>query len=518
MQKRSGELMSAPQGYENLVPYVEGLCSQWRTARIDYVARVSSGLQLNSAGPLRICDLACGPGLSALLQAVTNPRYEVVGIDFNPTHIRTARERAATHAVTNVRFINRGVEDMDGVDLGEFDLITMSGSYSWLAPEVRRAVRVFVHRYLKPGGYFGVHAMTQPGWGSVEPLWKIARELAAPNENDPGKRHSAAIAMFKELKESGFLKNHPIAAKRVEKIAEMTSQAFAHEYMTAHWRPEYYIDMARIFADEAGLVYVGDCMNLWRNLSAIKSPRWATKLLTDISDQNVRETILDFLVLAMDRHALFHKGQIPPAQTGALGTTPLGTLAAFGRKLADGMTTGAGKLKLEEERYRAVLAAVQDQSRSVSEIISDPMCSKFERKQVAEAIGLLSAAELLVPFVRSTEYRNVEGIAKFDLSPFNRAQLSRPIQGALCVVASPVLGHGLAIGDVDVRFIAGLVSVGRSGIGNWLRQQFRGATLNRKEGQKLEGEALIKHLLSEFEVFCKDKLPKLVELEILLPV
>ena len=207
--------MPAAEGYENLTPYTEGLCGQWRPARLDYVARASRGLGLDAGAPLRICDLACGPGLSVLLQAAAAPHLEVVGIDFNPTHIHDARRRAAEHGLGNARFFNRGIEETDDLELGEFDVITMSGAYSWLAPEIRRAARAFVRKHLKPGGFFGVHVMSQPGWGSIEPVWKLARELAAPGETDPVKRHAATMALLKGLEPSGFLKNHPVAAKRI---------------------------------------------------------------------------------------------------------------------------------------------------------------------------------------------------------------------------------------------------------------------------------------------------------------
>lgn len=509
--------MTLSLGYENLTPYVEGLCGQWRPARVDYVARVSKGLQFDTTVPLRICDLACGTGLSVLVQAAATPTHEIVGIDFNPTHIRDARQRSVALGITNAKFINRGVEDLGGIDLGEFDLITMSGAYSWLAPEVRRAVRDFVRRYLKPGGYFGVHAMTQPGWGSIEPLWKIARELAAPGESDAAKRHAATNNLLEQIANSAFMKNHPVAAKRVETIAKLDSTAFSHEYLTAHWRPEYFVDIARVFSEEAGLVYVGDCLNLWRNSNVLSTPRWAGKLLAGIADANIRETVQDYIVLALDRHALFHKGQIPIGEPGRIGNMPLGTLGPFGHKLADGISSGIGKVKFDEERFKVVASTVADRSNTVANILSAPACTKLERKQAAEAIGLLAAGEIIVPFARETIARDVSAMERFNLSAFNRAQLSRPIRSGAWAFASPILGHAIGVGDLDVRFISGFVSAGRAGMEGWLRQQFRGATMNRKDGTKLEGEVLMKHVFGELEQFKNEKFPKLIELEILLP-
>ena len=506
--------MPAAEGYENLTPYTEGLCGQWRPARLDYVARASRGLGLDAGAPLRICDLACGPGLSVLLQAAAAPHLEVVGIDFNPTHIHDARRRAAEHGLGNARFFNRGIEETDDLELGEFDVITMSGAYSWLAPEIRRAARAFVRKHLKPGGFFGVHVMSQPGWGSIEPVWKLARELAAPGETDPVKRHAATMALLKGLEPSGFLKNHPVAAKRIEKIGALAPEAFAHEYLTAHWRPEYFIDIARAFAEEAGLVYVGECMRLWRNSPALSTPRWAAALLAEAADDNVRETLRDYIVLALDRHALFHKGRIP--QGRATDSLTFGTLGPFGSQLSDGVAAGVGKIKLDDKRYAAVLSAVARRSLSLDAIAKDQACAGIDRKQAAEAAALLAAGDILVPFAKATSPLDVSGLASFALSPFNHGQLRRPLRPGTWVFASPVLGHGLPLNEMDTRFLETLVAGGRKGARDLLRRRYAGATMTRAGGT-LQGEALLAHLYEQFAAFERDKLPKLMELEVLLP-
>lgn len=505
-------------GYENLTPYLEGVCSQWRPARIDLVGRVTRGVSLDSRARLRVCDLACGTGLSALIHAAANPQHEVVGIDFNPTHIAHARRRAEQAGLSNIRFYNRGIEELSDLGLAEFDLITISGAYSWLAPEVRRAVRAFVRRHLRPGGLFGAHYMTQPGWGSIEPLWKIARDIAAPGENNPGKRHAATVALLKGLTQTAFIKNHPIAARRIDKIVEMKPEGFAHEYLTAHWRPEYHVDVAHAFAEEAGLVYVGDCFNLWRNVPALSVPKSAQQLLAGIIDPALRETVYDYVVMALDRHGLFHKGQIPGGQpVGDLGDLTLGTLGAFGRKLPDGIAAPIGKIQLKGERFEAVITALTAGSRTVREIATSPACAKLERKAVVEAIGLLAAGEFIVPFAKKTATIDPAGVSKFRLSPFNAEQFRRPARQGAYALASPALGHALVLGELDACFAAGLAAVARAGMDGWLKQRFAKATMTRKDGTTLAGDDLIQYLAGEFDVFCRDKLPKLLELEVLLP-
>lgn len=509
---------STGQGYENLTPYLEGVCAQWRPARVDLAARLARGIGLNPGAPLRVCDLACGSGLAALIHAAANPTHELVGIDFNPTHVAAARERARSAAVGNVQFVNRAVEDALSLPFGEFDLITISGSYSWLSPDVRRAIRTFVRWHLKPGGYFGVHYMTQPGWGSIEPLWKLARDIAAPNEANPAARHAATVNLLKNLAQSAFIKNHPVAAKRLDKIADMSPEGFAHEYLTAHWRPEYHVDVARAFADEAGLVYVGDCLNLWRNAPRLSVPRGAEKLMADIADPALRETVYDYVVMSLDRHGLYHKGQIPAEKAaGDLDGVRFGSLGPFGRKASDGFATPVGKVQLGGERFAAVCALLADRSLTVREILSDPACASFGREQVLEAIGLLAVGEIIVPFVAKGAGMEASGVTKFRLTRFNADQLRRPVRKGAFALASPTLGHAMLLGQLDATFVTGLLKAGRAGMHEWLRKRFAGATMNKKDQAPLTGDALIGHILSEYEVFVRDKVPKLLELEVLLP-
>jgi hypothetical protein len=316
---------------------------------------------------------------------------------------------------------------------------------------------------------------------------------------------------------SELFKQHPLVAQQAKSITEMTAEMFAHEYLTAHWYPEYHVDVARILAEDAGLDYVGDCWHLWRNEDAFKAPKKLADICRLGGDQHIGETLYDYVTLLPDRHALFHKGSVTRVRDVDLGDLQFGSLGPFGPNAADGISTPAEVVKVRSGEYEAILSAVADRSRTLAEIAEHPGCREIEQAKLQKFVRILAAGELLLPFSQPTEPVDVQAYDGFGLIAFNHEQLSRPIRPGIYALVSPVLGHALTLGELDVRFVEGLAAVGKRQIEPWLRTRFQQTLLNRKGGGTLQGDALLKHVMSEFEVFSARKLAKLCELAILHP-
>ena len=92
--------------------YNANLISSWLPALDGVVDKLKSGA--------KIADIGCGHGASTILMAKTYPDSTFVGYDYHGESIRTARARAASAGVRNVRF-----EEADAVSYGGqgFDLI-----------------------------------------------------------------------------------------------------------------------------------------------------------------------------------------------------------------------------------------------------------------------------------------------------------------------------------------------------------------------------------------------------------
>ena len=103
---------------------------------------------VGAAGPLRILDLACGPGVHAVQWAKQG--HQVTGVDLSETFLSEGRKRAAEAGVS-VAFEAADIRHL--TYQGEFDLVTWIDR-SFLDADVVRAIG----RYLAAGGCFVLDA------------------------------------------------------------------------------------------------------------------------------------------------------------------------------------------------------------------------------------------------------------------------------------------------------------------------------------------------------------------------
>jgi SAM-dependent methyltransferase len=150
-----------------------------------------AGLRPNPDRPLRIADLGCGTGASALVLAETlakdpseSPGAEIVAIDGIGAFIERLRERVADRGLSG-RLEGR-VADMAALPLGdgEFDVLWSEGAIYNIGFE--HGARIW-RRHLRPGGLL---AVTELSWTSadrpaeIERHWQTAYPgIATPSEN-----------------------------------------------------------------------------------------------------------------------------------------------------------------------------------------------------------------------------------------------------------------------------------------------------------------------------------------------
>ena len=106
-------------------------------------------------GPIegfRVLHLQCHFGRDSLILASRGA--EVVGLDFSPPAIATARQLAAELGLAGqARFVEADLYDAPGAipEPGSFDLVYVTwGAINWL-PDIRRWASIVAH-FLKPGG------------------------------------------------------------------------------------------------------------------------------------------------------------------------------------------------------------------------------------------------------------------------------------------------------------------------------------------------------------------------------
>ena len=132
-------------------------------------------------------ELGCGAGFGAAMLAGCNPRWEVIGIDFNPAHVAAAREFAREAGIGNARFIEADLaafaKTETGRDLPQVDVITLHGVWSWVGDAVRDGIVRLLADKLRPGGIAYVSYNALPAWQGALGLQRLLLEAG---RREPG--------------------------------------------------------------------------------------------------------------------------------------------------------------------------------------------------------------------------------------------------------------------------------------------------------------------------------------------
>lgn len=121
-----------------------GTAAYYRKGREPYSPGLVQALaeRIDLAGPSRLLDVGCGPGIVALLFASLFER--VVGLDPDPDMLHEARRVADETQVVNATWVQMRAEDLPG-SLGTFRVMTFAQSFHWMdRPRVASAARQMV--------------------------------------------------------------------------------------------------------------------------------------------------------------------------------------------------------------------------------------------------------------------------------------------------------------------------------------------------------------------------------------
>src|SRR4029077_15564225 len=116
------------------------------------------------------CELGCGRGRTSTVLAAINPEAEFHAVDFHPAHIAHAQQQARHARLRNIQFHECSFAELPGAygaALPKFDVITMHGVWSWIAPQLQEAIVAFLNARLKPGGLVYVSYNALPAWNQV---------------------------------------------------------------------------------------------------------------------------------------------------------------------------------------------------------------------------------------------------------------------------------------------------------------------------------------------------------------
>ncbi|MCK8784043.1 class I SAM-dependent methyltransferase [Roseomonas sp. NAR14] len=449
------EVMGWSRGYVADAPYIVGYQPVQAPSHLALVCGLM-GVAWEPPGDMVIGELGCGRGYTALAIAAANPRCTVIGLDYNPAHIAEARSVAAECGLTNARFLEADLAEMDAAELDrlpEFDCVTLHGLWTWVADPVREGVVRLLRRRLKPGGIAMVSYNSLPGFATGFGVQRLVQAAAATAMGGSHQRALAAIDVVRDLTkaEAHYLAGNPWAT-RMDDFGQGQNPAYiTHEFLTDHWRPAFFADLAAAMG-EAKLDFVGSA-SLVENFNELMLTPEQRAVQERLPPGPGRELVKDLCLQRGFRKDVFVRGAVPGSREQALGRVGL-ALTVHRDDNRPKLVVPAGEVELPRDLADAVLRALQERPHSVAELLALP---EARRTNIAELLMILVDSGVAVPLWPGAPRGPVP-----TASAFNAVAARRYAQGGLSAsrfaLAAPATGAALPCAALEMEVVARLLA------------------------------------------------------------
>lgn len=442
-------------GYVSDVAYTLGFYRELAPEFLNYVCLTNGVEGLKRGRRLRYCELGCGRGYGTTLLAAANPDIDFVGIDFNPTHIGEARTLAADADIANVRFVEAGFADAAAdAGLGEFDVATLHGVYTWVDRQVRRDIVDFLRTRLVPGGIAFVSYNTLPGWSATVPIQKLLMEFGGRSSGDSLARMRAARASLMKLVQSGagYVNQNPVVKARIEGLGSQDIHYLVHEFLHRAWEPIYVTEALGDFA-EAKLSFVGSA-TLPENRLKLSVPQEMVAMVNDAPDLPLRELLKDYAINKQFRRDVYVKG---PIRISGAEQEKRWNRLIFRRLGVRGeppevWRIPAGEARLKPELVKAVTARLRDGSASGQQIMQSVTDAKFSGEDAFLCVELLVSAGMVEVSRADQGGTDRAASRRLNAAVFARAQVDDTHR----FLAAPAIGSAIGSNVFD-RLVAPLI-------------------------------------------------------------
>ncbi|MBB4284638.1 class I SAM-dependent methyltransferase [Roseospira goensis] len=438
--------MDWSDGYKTDVTYAITFFRKMAPAHMAFAALMRRQQAPDPAKPFRYAELGCGQGLGPLILAATHPHAEVMGFDFLPGHVASARALAEEAGLPNVSFREDSFEQAAALPddaVPRFDIIALHGVYTWVNEDNRRAIVRFIDRRLNPGGLVYISYNCLPGWAPIMPFQRLLIEHARRHPGASGTQVLGAMTFIEDLldRKLEYFTRNPRVAQHIRTAATRNIRYLVHEYMHTGWAPVYVTDVADALAG-AKLSYLC-AADVDRTVTQSALPEGARDALRGIEDPVLRELVHDFAVDRFFRADIYVKGPRPltsAAQHRALRTLKVAPVVP--RATMGGPKTPEGG---EDTTARAVLYD------PIADVLADGPASLGE---IADRTGIslgmvVSACAVMVG--RDWIQPVVPGIDPAPARRLNRVLADHVLTGVPIVnMAAPLIGSGLPASDLDL--------------------------------------------------------------------
>jgi SAM-dependent methyltransferase len=488
------------QGYVFDVEYTGGFMREMTPAWQHFAALLLGHRAPDPSGRLRVADLGCGHAVTAAVIAATSPDAEVWGFDFNPLHVDSGRRLASAAGLANLHVEERTFADLAEAPPGTwpaFDIVSLHGVWSWIAPESRRHITTFLDRFLRPGGLVYVSYNTLAGWACMLPVQRLMHWMA---KSEAGRSDEAVQSVLQAVAslsagEAAYFVQNPMAGARLDPTGTADSRYLAHEYLNAHWDPTAMADVAAELA-RAKCIFLGSA-TLADNLPEASVPAALVPVVNAVRDPLVREMLSDLASARAFRRDIYHRGagRLPHAEAQAM--TERTAIAGLGQLPGEDLVLecGRGQLNARRDICDPLLERLLEGPLTVGAARDIPVLRGAPVADVLQVFALLVSTGRALPVLGPPS----DGAAA---RRFNAAVAGlNAIGGELPWLASPLAGTALPA-DVLETLIVGEMLAGRGADAAALTacvfsQLQRSGRSMQRDGQVVADEAAARGLVGE---------------------
>lgn len=506
-------------GYNVSQGYTYGFYREMAPDWLDFCTLASGYLppRRGEDGSFRYLELGCGQGFGLCLLAAANPAGEFVGIDFHAGQIAHAKDLAAITGLTNVRFVEGDFIELGAdwpTDLGRFDYVGLHGIYSWIPPEVRKALLRCLAAATATGGLVYNAYNTQPGWTASMPFQHMTQRLQSVTGKSNAETIETSVAMFEAMfAHSPLAEGMPLLAARVAAVKASDNIAYlGQEYLHGYWQPFWFSEVAAELGS-AKLDYAGTATAVEQLLPGILPPA-AQKLIADQRDPVFAQEVQDCITTQTFRRDIFCRGLRPVASAGpdrVMETVFRRAQAVMPASITIGTTLG--DMMLQPEVFGPILDKLGDADLTLGELALLPVFKGATRANVMQTAMMLlqSGAVAIVPR-RPVDPRPAQR--------FNTAVARAVCEGApYGHLAAPAIGSGLPASDIDCILIDSHLAApdaGEAALAAGLQHRLKvlGRSL-QQDDHRLEGAAAEQRLDELARDFLSSELPRWQRLDAL---
>lgn len=367
------------------------------------VAGYEPGFSGEATG-LHYLELGCGRGRNALVLAAANPTWRVTAVDFMPAAIAEARRTAAAARLDNITFIEADLavfaETEAAAALGEVDVASMHGVWSWVPPAVRAGIARLLTARLRSGGLVHVSYNVLPGLQGALGMQRVIRGAGMALANRSDRQAQAGWQVVKDLAAAEALHMcTPAVTELLAKLEHAPVEYLAHEFMNGTWAPCFQADVAAALAD-AKLDLVASA-RLPENFLGLMLTGPQIAVLDRFEDPALRELIKDACIERALRHDVYIRGAQRVSrnvQEAALRGMSM-ALTVAPAKFAYHLEMPAGHASLAEAFYRPAVMALAERPHMVGELIGLPG-QEGKNDNPAEVLAMLvgTGQAVLLPY------------------------------------------------------------------------------------------------------------------------